>query len=117
MRNRITRMVVTLLIGLLLLAGPSLPAVLSAIDAATPCSHCSCGGRGCCVDQSVPQPAPAPAAPSASAGFDRSDFLPLFSVLTVLPGMGDSAEAFHAPAVSPRNLPIPLFRRDCALLL
>ena len=85
-------------------------------DAPAKCSRCACK-RNCCVTQSnPPESAPQPAAPAQSVQVHLQLFVLSASPAWLLP-RGD-AEAFSSPASSPRSaVGVPLFQRDCALLI
>lgn len=89
---------------------------LSPAPTAQPCGCCTAKPTCCCVADAAPEPIPAPAAPvSASASIDLSAVLAkvvawtLPSTAPAIVTFLDSSAALHSA--------VPLFQRNCALLI
>jgi hypothetical protein len=85
-------------------------------DAPAKCTCCSCHQSNCCVTKSAPAQAPLPVAPTSTV----SQNLNLFSITASLAWMLPRGEADFSSADNSSSLVVarvPLFRRDCALLI
>lgn len=102
---------------LLLWAQTVVAAQAVAVDAPAKCVCCSCKDATCCVGESEPMPSvPQPAAPSPSGFLTQHLFVPAASPAWLLPSV--EAEVFPSTSVSPLFAArVPLFTRDCALLI
>ena len=86
-------------------------------DATAKCRRCSCKTGHCCVGQSnSSESLPQPAAPAPSAQLNLNLFSIAASPAWLLP-LG-AAAVFSSPTSSPLStVGVPLFQRDCALLI
>ena len=85
-------------------------------EAPAQCCGCACAKPKCCVTQSASDPAPLPAA-NVQTGSQNLNLLSLtVSIAWMLPrGESDFSSADISPSL--RAALVPLFRRDCALLI
>ena len=85
-------------------------------DASAKCTCCACKKTRCCVTQSSTDPAPLPAATAPTGSQNLNSFSITASISWTLPrGEADFSSADNlAPRFAAR---VPLFRRDCALLI
>jgi hypothetical protein len=81
------------------------------------CRCCSCGTGECCVGKSAPSDsAPLPVAPVQTAQLGQNLFTFTASPAWLLPA--GEAEVFSAVSASPLSAArVPLFQRNCALLI
>ena len=112
--KRLTAILLSLLllwVQAMVLAQPALP------DAPVKCACCSCKTGKCCVGESTPgDTAPQPVAPAPSATLDQILFTVAVSPAWLLPS--GETQAFSAVSASPLfAVRVPLFTRDCALLI
>lgn len=113
-----------LVAGLLLLLSQAIgtrPAVASP-SADRACTHCGCGGTGCCVTPVQPAPLPSPAAPPPASSTPLvlpHDLLPGAAVLYLLPPawalLESSGPGHRTPLLLTAD--VPLFARHCAFLI
>ncbi len=85
-------------------------------DAPAKCTCCACNQTNCCVTKSAPAQAPLPVAPAQTV----SQNLNLFSITASIAWMLPRGEAGFSPADNSSSLVaarVPLFHRDCALLI
>jgi len=85
-------------------------------DAPAKCTCCACKKTNCCVTQSSTDPAPLPAATAPTSSQNLNSFSIAASISWTLPGgeaVFSSADNL-APHFAAR---LPIFRRDCALLI
>ena len=85
-------------------------------DAPAKCTCCDCEQTNCCVTQSSTDPTPLPAAAAPTGSQNLNSFSITASISWTLPrGEADFSSADKlAPRCAAR---VPLFRRDCALLI
>ena len=85
-------------------------------DAPAKCTCCACKKSNCCVTQSSTDPAPLPSAAPQTGSQNLNSFSITASIAWVLPrGEADFSSADNSwPQRAAR---VPLFRRDCALLI
>ena len=80
------------------------------------CCGCACKKTNCCVTQSATDPAPLPAATVQTGSQNLNSFSLTASIAWTLPrGEADFFSAYNSPSLSAAR--VPLFRRDCALLI
>ncbi len=86
-------------------------------EAPAKCTCCSCKTAKCCVGESSPiDSTPQPVAPSPSVSLNQTLFAFPASLAWSLPA--GEAEVFSAASVLPPSAArVPLFTRDCALLI
>jgi hypothetical protein len=108
-------------LSLLLLAMQTLAQVQLAApappEAPACCARCSCPDRRCCVGESSPLDSQSlPAVPTSPSAFQLQPIIPSASLAWVLPSA--EAEVSSVASVSPPAAArVPLFQRDCALLI
>ena len=85
-------------------------------DAPAICTCCACQRTDCCVTPSAPERAPLPAATAPIGSQSLHSFSAPAALAWLLP---HHAAGFvsAAPSPSPLAARVPLFRRDCALLI
>ena len=107
-----------ILLSLLLLWVQAIVVAQPSVAAApTKCRCCSCGTGECCVGKSAPMDsAPQPAAPVQSFSLSQNLFAFLASPAWLLPS-GEAEVPPPASAVPLSAARVPLFTRDCALLI
>lgn len=85
-------------------------------DAPAKCTCCSCKDGRCCVGEADSAPSTSqPAAPVPSAQFNHHLFAAAASTVWLLPS--GEAEVFFIAPWSLSATRVPLFTRDCALLI
>lgn len=86
-------------------------------DTPAQCTCCSCKTGRCCVGESAPGGSvPQPAAPTQSVPLHQNLFTFAASPMWLLPA--GEAQVFSAASASPLAAArVPLFTRDCALLI
>jgi hypothetical protein len=85
-------------------------------DAPAKCTCCGCKKTNCCVTKSSTDPAPLPATTAQTGSQNLHSFSLPASIAWTLPrGEADFSSADNFPLRLAAR--IPLFRRDCALLI
>ena len=86
------------------------------VDQPAKCTCCACNQSNCCVTQSSTDPAPLPEATVQAGSQNLASFSPPASIVWRLPhGAAGSSSADNSPSLLAAR--VPLFRRDCALLI
>ena len=85
-------------------------------NAPAKCTCCACKQTNCCVTKSSTDPAPLPLAPAQTGSQNLHSFSLTPSIAWTLPrGEADFSSADNSPSLLAAR--VPLFRRDCALLI
>jgi hypothetical protein len=107
-----------ILLSLLLVWMQAVVGAQTPVSGVTPatCTCCDCGRTDCCVTSSSPDSAPAPAAPVRAGVQIELSILAPTSVAWTLPAT--EPHILSLSASSPLTaMGVPLFTRDCALLI
>jgi len=111
------RILIAILFSIIWVGNPIISTAAAFQNSAKVCSHCDCGGTGCCMTNGDSDSQPAPAVPVRSvSSHDWQVIQPLIesiflAVKTSLP---------KRPATCPASLSsskVPLYQRNCSFLI
>jgi len=102
--------------GLLILMQAMVALSPHVAEQAKPCRCCACGSQACCAQSSAPAPTPVPLASQRASTQTESISVPAQPTAAVAAPALSFLDTFLPPAPLPASA-LPLFRRDCALLI
>jgi hypothetical protein len=107
--------VFAILFCLLLLVAQTIPPEAAA--ASPQCPRCDCGMKKCCLNPSLPRPAPASAAPALNFSPKQLRLAVAFTAPVMVPPVSTAPQIFSSSTSPSCSAAVPLYEWNCAWLI